>query len=88
MILRIFFVLMLFTQFAFAVTEADLSSRFLLEEVSTGRPYNFLGVNSLYSNEALTRHMMVVRNLPGTKKKVLMKVDDFFILELPESDST
>lgn len=88
MIFRLILLLLFFTQSAFAVTEGDLSTRFFLEEVSSGKPFNFLGVHSLYSNESLSRYMMVVRNLSGQKTKSLVKVDDFYILELPESEST
>lgn len=86
---KIIFLFILFcSSAAQALSEHQFASRFLLEEVSAGKPWNYLGVHSLYSNETLTRKVMVVRNFEGKKKLEIEAVDDFFILTLPEGENT
>lgn len=73
----------------FAFDELKFAASLGLELVSEGHPYNYLGINTIYVNDNMTRQMLVVSSVPGDLKETrIYKQKGFLIVEIPKGDSS
>ena len=91
MIFRAFLALIftLLSTSTFAFDEAKFAASLGLELVSEGNPYNFMGINTIYVNDATSRQMLVVSDVPGELKEMrIYKQKGFLIVEIPKSEKS
>lgn len=72
-----------------AFDEARFATSLGLEIISEGNPYNFLGVNTMYANDSLSRQMMVMTDVPAELKEMrIIRAKGYLIVEIPKSPTT
>lgn len=73
----------------FAFDEEKFAQALGLELVSEGHPYNFLGVNTMYANDSLSRQMLVVKDVKAHLPEMrIIKARGYLILEIPRNENS
>lgn len=81
------FIIFLFPSIGLSFSEEKFAMALGLELVSEGNPYNFLGVNRLYTNDDMSRKLLIMDDVPEqlSEIRILKAKGGYFILEVPKS---
>lgn len=72
----------------FAFSEEKFARSLGLEPVLEGNPYTFLGVHTVYTNDTLSRQMLVMNDVPAKLTEArIIKSKDYLIVEIPKDDT-